>query len=70
MAANWPLIGHNFPKKSILLQKGFDSFAGYQTMRLNPLESEKLSLGKSDVRLSSYRRFKVFLAKKSFSLKF
>ena len=47
-----------------------DSFAGYQTMRLNPLDSKKLSLDESEVQLSSYRRFRVLHAEKSFSLKF
>ena len=35
-------------------------------MRSDPLNSEKLSLGKSDVRLLIYRRFRVLRAKNRF----
>ena len=63
ISATWLITGCNYPKSYVFCRKVLDSFAGYQTIRLNPLDTEKLSLGKSEILLSSYRHFKAVRAK-------
>ena len=66
LAANWPQLSQ---KINFVAERFQIALLGIKQCG-STLDSEKLSLGKSDGRLSSYRRFKVLRAKKSFSLKF
>ena len=56
-SANWALIAVISPKNHFRCRKVLCSIVGYQEKRRDPLNSEKFSLSKSDLRFSSYRRY-------------
>ena len=61
ISANWALIGCNYlisPKNQFCCRKVLCSIVGYQKKRHDPLNSEKFSLSKSDLRFLGYRRYR------------
>ena len=59
---NWPIIGgffSNYSKNQLVDPNVLYSFDGYQKKGIDPNISGKKSLAQSNIRISSYRRFKM-----------
>ena len=57
---NWPINGHFLSKNQQLVDPNvLYSFDGYQKKGIDPNISGKKSLAQSNIRISSYRRFKM-----------